>query len=117
MSVGSFDPKALPVSMTEAAVEYARSQLLKQGATGMRLGVKKSGCSGYMYTLDWVQAPTEDDIKYDVAEGVALYIAKSEVSLVKGTQIDFVKEGLNSTMKFQNPGATSMCGCGESFSL
>jgi iron-sulfur cluster assembly accessory protein len=122
MTVGSFDPSkhasnanAVPVQLSQAALDHARSQLQKEGALGMRLGVKKSGCSGFMYTLDWVKQPNPDDKVYTLADGVVLYVAQQDLEVVRGTEVDFVIEGLNASIKFKHPGAKSMCGCGESF--
>lgn len=125
-AVAQFDPKTAiepvasesvtaPVRFSASALAHVRLQLEKQGVVGVRLGVKKSGCSGYMYTLDWAKEAKDDDLVFEVEKDVKVFIAKDELPLIEGTELDFVTEGLNSTMKFKHPGAKSMCGCGESF--
>lgn len=119
--VAQFDPKTAtecvtaPVHLSASALAHVKCQLQKQGVMGLRLGVKKSGCSGYMYVIDWVKETKDNDLVFEAAEGVKLFIANNELQLIEGTEVDFVTEGLNSTMKFKHPGAKSMCGCGESF--
>ncbi len=70
-----------------------------------------------MYTLDFIDAPGDDDQAYDVGGSVTLYVRKQDVPLVEGTEVDYVTEGLNSSLKFKNPNATTYCGCGESFAV
>ena len=104
--------------MTEPAVLHARRQLANRpGARGLRLGVKASGCSGYKYVLDWVDQPSDEDREFPIAEGVSVFVDSKSLPFVNGTEIDFVKEGLNSMFKFNNPNVDAECGCGESFSV
>ena len=124
MSIETFDPstQAQPgstqVSMTEAAINHVRKQLAKQGdKQGVRLGVKKSGCSGFKYDIEFVDHPQEGDLSIQVADDLTLFVAADAAKFVQGTEIDFSKEGLNSTIKFNNPNAKDLCGCGESFSV
>ncbi len=119
MSTETWDPTApADVGMTDAAVQHVRKQLLKNPAmTGIRLGVKKSGCSGFKYDIEFVEAASEGDQVIDVADDVKLFVAGDAAAFVRGTVIDFTKEGLNSTIKFNNPNAKDLCGCGESFSV
>lgn len=116
MSVESFDPTQSPaVTMTAAAVEHARRQIQQAGASGIRLTVKESGCSGYMYVVDFVAKPDADDVSFPVADDVTLFVEPSALRIVRGTEIDFAKEGVNRVIKFRNPNVTAECGCGESF--
>ncbi|GGY33622.1 Fe-S cluster assembly scaffold SufA [Bacterioplanes sanyensis] len=124
MSIETFDPstQAQPdntqVSMTEAAINHVRKQLAKQAdKQGVRLGVKKSGCSGFKYDIEFVDQPQEGDLSIQVADDLTLFVAADAAQFVQGTEIDFSKEGLNSTIKFNNPNAKDLCGCGESFSV
>jgi len=106
------------VTMTEAAIEHVRRQLGKRPqARGIRLAVRKSGCSGYMYETDWVDDPDADDLDFPVAEDVRLFVRRQDLPVVSGTEIDFITQGLNSMFHFRNPNATAECGCGESFSI
>ncbi|MCY0964124.1 HesB/IscA family protein [Parathalassolituus penaei] len=119
MTIETFDPSApLDVSMTEAAVSHVRKMLQKNAEMcGIRLGVKKSGCSGFKYDVELVTTPVAGDEVIAVADDVTLYIAEDAKAFVRGTVIDFTREGLNSTIKFNNPNARDLCGCGESFSV
>lgn len=117
MSVETFDP-AQAVTVTEAAQEHFRSQLDKDpNATGVRLSIKESGCTGYMYVVDLVEAGEADDLVLDQVNGVRLYVQRSALGVVQGTVIDYVREGLNRNLSFNNPNVTDECGCGESFSI
>lgn len=106
------------VTMTPAAIEHARSQLRKRPEmAGIRLGTRKSGCSGFKYTTDFVGEPGSDDTAFQVAEDVTVYVSHHDLPMVSGTEIDFVTEGINSVFEFRNPNATAECGCGESFAV
>ena len=117
MSVESFDPNqvAPAVTMTPAAIEHARRQIQQAGASGIRLGVKESGCSGYMYVVDFVAEADASDLSFAVADDVTLFVQKDAVPIVRGTEIDFGAEGVNRVIKFNNPNVSAECGCGESF--
>ena len=119
MSIETFDPNAMAnVSMTDAAIAHIRKQLIKNTQmAGVRVGVKKSGCSGFKYDIEFVEQASEGDQTIQVADDVALFISDEARPYLRGTVIDFTKEGLNSTIKFNNPNAKDLCGCGESFSV
>lgn len=118
MSVSSFDPTTQPtVTATTAAREHLRRQMERSGRQSLRLGVKESGCNGYMYTLDYVEAPDADDHPYDLGDDVTIYVRDSDLALVRGTEVDYVTEGLNASLRFKNPNASTYCGCGESFAV
>jgi len=117
MTVETFSPaSACGVRMSPAAIAHAQRQLVRRGAQALRLAVKQSGCSGFMYELDYVEAPGIDDTAYAL-EGLTVYVDPEALPLVQGTEIDLVTEGLNHVLKFQNPNATAECGCGESFAV
>lgn len=117
MHTQEFEP-TISIRMTESAIQHVRKQLAgKPGAKGLRLGVKASGCSGYKYVLDWVETLGEDDREFPITEGVSVFVDNKSLPFVNGTEIDFVKEGLNSMFRFNNPNVASECGCGESFSI
>ena len=117
MSVVEFDPSALEVTLTDSAIAHARNQVAATASLGIRLGVREAGCSGFMYEVSTVAESGEDDVSLEIADGVRLFVARDAVSKVNGTIIDYVTEGLNSVMKFDNPNAHSLCGCGESFAV
>ncbi len=122
MSVESFDPvqstKNSTVNVTAAAVEHFRAQLRKSAeASAIRLSVKQSGCTGFMYVIDLVPAGKPDDLHLVLDEGVELLVDKDSLAIVNGTQIDYVTEGVNRQLSFLNPNAKDHCGCGESFNV
>lgn len=122
MSVESFDPvhsaKNSTVNVTAAAVEHFRAQLRKNAeASAIRLSVKQSGCTGFMYVIDLVPAGKPDDLHLTLEEGVELLVDKDSLAIVNGTQIDYVTEGVNRQLSFLNPNAKDHCGCGESFNV
>ena len=118
MTVESFDPVQQAVSVTPTAVEHFKRQLVgHKEARAVRLSVKQSGCTGFMYVVDLVPEGQADDLHYALAEGVELLVDKDSLAVVSGTQIDFVTEGVNRQLKFLNPNAKDYCGCGESFNV
>lgn len=109
-----FDPSQL-VTMTPAALNHARKKLdASQGAVGVRLYLKKTGCSGYSYVTEFATETKDSDLVVDQGDGVKVLLSESDVGFIKGTQIDFKKQGLNAVFVFNNPNATGECGCGES---
>lgn len=107
----------MSVSLTENAARQIKKQLDKRGkGIGLKLGTKKSGCSGYAYTLDYSDELTENDTVFEDF-GVKVIISQSDLELVNGIQLDYRKEGLNEAFQFDNPNVTGTCGCGESFSV
>lgn len=122
MSVESFDPSHTKegdtVEVTAAAAEHFKHQLQKdQKATAVRLSVKQSGCTGFMYVVDLVPEAKPDDLHVALGDDVELLIAKDSLAIVHGTQIDYVSEGVNRQLRFLNPNAKDHCGCGESFNV
>lgn len=117
MSVQNYVPGNESVSMTESAIAQARAQLAREGALGLRLSVKPSGCSGYMYVLDLVREEQATDRRYTFGGDVNIYVDGAALAIINGTEIDYVKEGLNAFFKFRNPNVTGECGCGESFTV
>jgi iron-sulfur cluster assembly protein len=105
----------MPVTLTEAAARHVNRYLAKRGkGIGVRLGVKTTGCSGMAYKLEYVdQASDEDHVFED--RGVKVLVDPKSLAYVEGTQLDFVREGLNEGFKFINPNERDRCGCGESF--
>ena len=105
------------ISITAAASEHIRNQLEQTQAQFLRLGVKESGCNGFMYMLDFLEAPGADDQCFEFNEGVRVCVRTKDLELVQGTEVDMITEGLNSALVFKNPRAVSYCGCGESFAV
>ena len=105
------------ITITAAAHAHIRNQLTQTQASYLRLGVKESGCNGYMYMLDFLDSPQSDDQCFDFGDEVRICVSAGAISMVEGTEVDMLTEGLNSALVFKNPNATSYCGCGESFAV
>lgn len=107
----------MSVSLTPAAARHVSRYLSKRGkGLGVRLGVKTTGCSGLAYKLEYVDDLTPEDIVFE-AHGVKILIDPKSLAYIDGTELDFVREGLNEGFKFNNPNVAATCGCGESFSV
>lgn len=104
----------MSITLTSSATKRIASQIAQNQAFGLRLGVKKSGCSGYSYVMDFADSANDDDLVFE-QDGVNVVVDKQSLELLSGMELDYVSEGLNQTFKFRNPNATDECGCGESF--
>lgn len=107
----------MTVSLTAVAADHVRRQLDARGnGVGIRVGVKTTGCSGMAYVLEFVDELQPEDEVFD-SNGVKVIVDPKSLLYIDGTQMDFVKEGLNEGFKFINPNAQGECGCGESFTV
>lgn len=107
----------MPVSVSESAAKHISRQLEKRGkGLGIRLGVRTSGCSGMAYVFEYVDVPEAEDNVFEYY-GVQVFVDPKSLLYLDGTELDFVKEGLNEGFKFNNPNVTGECGCGESFTV
>ncbi|AKU64043.1 iron-sulfur cluster assembly protein [Aggregatibacter aphrophilus] len=107
----------MSITLTESAADRVKTFLEKRGkGIGLRLGIKTSGCSGLSYMLEFVDALNEDDQVFE-QHGVKVIVDTKSLVYLDGTQLDFVKEGLNEGFKFTNPNVKDECGCGESFNV
>ena len=106
----------MAITMTDAAAARVSSFLANRGkGIGLRLGVKTTGCSGLAYVLEFVDELTDEDQVFE-QQGVKIIVDAKSLIHLDGTELDFVKEGLNEGFQFNNPNAKGECGCGESFS-
>jgi iron-sulfur cluster assembly protein len=107
----------MAISMTEAAANHVRRSLQGRGkGDGIRLGVRTTGCSGLAYVLEFVDEAGSEDKVFE-NHGVKVIIDPKSLVSLDGTELDFVKEGLNEGFKFNNPNVRGECGCGESFNI
>lgn len=107
----------MAVTMTQAAATHVQNFLTKRGkGMGLRLGVKTTGCSGMAYKLEYADAVENDDQVFE-SFGVKLLVDPKSLPYIDGTELDFVREGLNEGFKFNNPNVKDECGCGESFTV
>lgn len=107
----------MAISLTESAADRVRAHLAQRGrGLGLRLGVKETGCSGFSYVVDYADDARPDDRVFE-DHGVRVYVESRALPLIDGTRIDFVKQGLNESFRFENPNVKGECGCGESFTV
>ncbi|ARS54536.1 HesB/IscA family protein [Kushneria konosiri] len=105
------------ISISEAAAHQIRHVLEERGSgEGLRVAVKPSGCSGYSYVLDFADSVEADDQVFE-DHGVRVIVDSDALSVLDGTEVDYVSEGLNRFFRFNNPNVRDECGCGESFSV
>jgi len=104
-------------TLTESAAKQIRNQLAKRGSgIALRIGVKQTGCSGYAYTYDFADEVLADDQLFEGFDAKVV-LDKDTMQYIDGSSLDFVTDGLKQVFKVENPKVTSMCGCGESFSI
>ncbi len=107
----------MSVTLTERAAEHVSNYLRDEtDALGLRLAVRTTGCSGYMYVVETAEKIGDLDTVFK-SKGIQLVIDAESLKYLDGTNIDFTREGLNEGFKFENPNVKETCGCGESFSL
>jgi iron-sulfur cluster assembly protein len=105
----------MAVTLTEAAARHVTRYLSRRGkGVGVRLGVKTTGCSGLAYKLEYADEQAPEDVVYE-SNGVTVLVDPKSLAYIDGTQLDFVREGLNEGFRFSNPNERDKCGCGESF--
>jgi len=104
------------IKLTPSAVERVHDMVSQRdNVLGLRIGVTESGCSGYSYALDFAETVADNDTVFE-QDGVKVVVNEASQAILDGMELDFVKEGLNQSFKFNNPNVISSCGCGESFS-
>ncbi|MEO8161554.1 MAG: iron-sulfur cluster assembly accessory protein [Arenimonas sp.] len=105
----------MAITLTPSAVARVRQYLAETpGGIGLRFGVRRSGCSGWAYVIDIATAAVEGEQLFE-QDGVVVRVDAESLPQVDGTQIDFVRTGLNQQFAFHNPRMAAECGCGESF--
>lgn len=109
--------KSMAISLTDSAAGRVRQYLQRRGeGVGLRLGVTKTGCSGYSYVVNYADDVADDDVVFE-DKGVKVIVDPEALPLLDGTEVDFVKNGLNEAFSFRNPNVSGECGCGESFNV
>ena len=107
----------MAITLSERAAERVQKFLAQRGSgIGLRLGVRTSGCSGMAYMLEFVDESQPEDLAFE-SHGVTVIVDPKSLSFIDGTELDFVREGLNEGFKFNNPNVKNSCGCGESFNV
>ena len=107
----------MAITLSANAAQHILKQLGKRGrGIGLRLGVRRVGCSGLAYTMDYADQVGENDITFESHEAKVI-VDRSALEYLDGTVVDFRREGLSESFKFDNPNVSATCGCGESFSV
>lgn len=107
----------MSISLTSSAADRVRSFLGRRGhGVGLRLSVKKTGCSGFAYVVNYADDIGTDDVVFE-DRGVKVIVDRDSLGFIDGTEVDFVKQGLNEAFRFRNPNVKGECGCGESFTV
>jgi iron-sulfur cluster assembly protein len=107
----------MSISLTPAAAERVQKFLAARGhGLGLKLGVRKTGCSGFAYIINYADQAAPQDLVFE-DQGVKIFVDPESLPLIAGTTVDFVKQGLNEAFRFRNPNVKGECGCGESFSV
>jgi iron-sulfur cluster assembly protein len=107
----------MAVTLTDRAAEHVQRYIEKRGkGVGLRLGVKTTGCSGLAYKLEFADEVKPEDTSFE-SNGVRVFVDPKSLAYLDGTELDFVREGLNEGFKFNNPNEKDRCGCGESFNV
>ncbi|MEJ2515700.1 MAG: iron-sulfur cluster assembly protein IscA [Gammaproteobacteria bacterium] len=107
----------MAITLTQSAADRVRNHLDRRGrGVGIRLGVKRTGCSGWAYVVDFADEIGGSDVVFEDRE-VRIVVDPDSLELIDGTEVDFVKQGLNEAFKFRNPNVKGECGCGESFNV
>ncbi len=107
----------MAITLTESAARHVSRFIEKRGkGVGLKLGVKTTGCSGMAYKLEFADMPAPEDALFE-SHGVKVFVDPKSLPYIDGTELDFVREGLNEGFRFNNPNMKSECGCGESFNI
>ena len=107
----------MAITFSETAAIQIKNQLAKRGkGLGLRVGVRKIGCSGFAYTFDFADEVRAGDQQFE-SHDTAVVVDADGLAFLDGSHIDYVKEGLKEMFKLDNPNIDNACGCGESFSL
>ena len=107
----------MAISLTDSAAERVRTYMDKRGSgVGLRVGVTETGCSGYSYVINYADEIDDVDVVFE-DKGVTVVVHPEALKLIDGTEVDFVKNGLNEAFSFRNPNLSGECGCGESFTV
>ena len=107
----------MAITMTESAAKHILDQVKKSGnGIGLRLGVRKAGCSGFAYTMDIAHEILDTDRVFE-SFGAKVLVDEENLPFLNGTELEYAKQGLGYVFKFNNPNVKDQCGCGESFAV
>ena len=106
----------MALTLTESAAKQIQASVAKFGGIGLRLGVKKVGCSGLAYTFDMAKEIAPGDQVFEAHEA-RLVVTPEAMAVVDGSELDYIREGFKQMFTVKNPNVKSTCGCGESFNV
>ena len=107
----------MSVTLTDRAAQHVQRYIERRGkGVGLRLGVRTTGCSGLAYKLEFADEIRPEDAAFET-NGVKVLVDPKSLAYLEGTELDYVREGLNEGFKFNNPNEKDRCGCGESFNV
>ncbi|MBK6598575.1 MAG: iron-sulfur cluster assembly accessory protein [Proteobacteria bacterium] len=107
----------MAIHLTQSAADRVRHSIAARGTgLGLRLGVRKTGCSGFAYVVNFAEESNATDAVFE-DHGIKVFVDPDSLKLIEGTTVDFVKQGLNEAFRFHNPNIKGECGCGESFNV
>lgn len=104
------------IKLTTVAADHIRHYLEKTNGSGLRIGIRNTGCAGYMYTISIAEKVEPDDHNVNL-DGINIFIKVKDLPYIDSIEIDYIKKGLQEGFKVNNPKAAAICGCGESFSI
>jgi iron-sulfur cluster assembly protein len=104
------------ITLTESAAQQIQTSVAKFGGIGLRLGVKKVGCSGLAYTFDMAQEVGPGERLFE-GHDAKLIVTPEALAVIDGSELDYVREGFKQMFTVKNPNVKSTCGCGESFNV
>jgi iron-sulfur cluster assembly protein len=117
MTVETFVPNKKVISLTDSAIRHFEGKQRTQPEKIIRFSTKMSGCTGYAYVLDLVDEAQASDEVIRFSDSLEIAIDAKALELLRNTEIDYVKEGVNGIIKYNNPNVVNECGCGESFNV
>jgi iron-sulfur cluster assembly protein len=109
-------PEHAPITLTDAAATRVSGYLDQDGGVGLRLGVRRTGCSGWAYVVELADEVGDTDEVF-TDHGIRIVVDRETLPMIAGSRVDFVRHGLNYAFEFENPNVTDECGCGESFTI
>ena len=102
------------MTLTNKAAQIMLNKLRHRGSgLGIRVGVRTAGCSGYEYTMEYVDSLGSDDTMFK-DRGVNIIVDAKSLVYLSGTELDYQRQGLNEGFEFYNPQVKAACGRGES---
>lgn len=106
----------MAITLTDSAADRVKRYLASDGGEGLRVSVRRTGCSGWAYSVQLADSISDEDVVFE-DKGIRVVVPPDSLSFVDGSKIDFITTGLNRTFHFNNPNVTEECGCGESFTI